>query len=167
MGPGSYPALDSRQNQRFLKPRPQSLRLSLPLCKLNGEIAPAPRLQLSHAHRMPYPLLPPPPPPSHSSLQITIIVFPMRLVTVLLPKSICARKLAEKLEPKPLKEREFHEADEGALPGAPRRPIECVIAAQKFKLCDKLKMLPGVLVRDICGLVLKGPLEVFIVITPL
>jgi hypothetical protein len=96
----------------------------------------------------------------------------LRLVTVLAPNSICARKLAEKLEPKPFKELEYYEegdsdSEDGALPGAPRRPINLVIAARNFKLCDKLKLLPGVLVRDICGLFLKGPLEVFIVVTPL
>jgi len=40
-------------------------------------------------------------------LFITVIIFPLRLVTVLAPKSFCARKLAERLAPKPFKAREF------------------------------------------------------------
>jgi hypothetical protein len=103
-------------------------------------------------------------------LFIAICILPMRLITVLAPKSICARKLAEKLEPKPFNEREFVVEDEAA-PDV-RTPLTRVITARNLKLCDKIKMLPLFLIRDICGIVVAVfkivglSLNVFVFIEP-
>jgi len=82
---------------------------------------------------------------------ISAFVLPNRLITVLVPKSSCAMKMAEKTKPKPLKERELN--DEG-------KPLEVLITARTITLCDKIKLFP-LLLLNWMGRKLVGCLKIF------
>ena len=84
-------------------------------------------------------------------LFISAFILPNRLITVLRPKSFCAIKRAEKMKPKPLKERELD--DEG-------KPLEVIITAREVTLCNKVKLFPLLLLNWI-GRKLVGFLKIF------